>query len=163
MSVMVAGLLSYLLSFSESVSLSEVNRETVIAVQELRATLEEVRATDFDDVFATYNEADADDPGGAGTAVGADFAVPGFTPQDGDADGMVGKILFPTVDGQPDRLTETPTDDFPFLPRDLNLDGDAGDADVTADCRLLPVVVRLEWSGRTGDRQLEIAALLTEL
>ena len=48
------------------------------------------------------------------------------------------------------------------MPRDLNMNGNATDADVSADYALLPVTVRMEWRGSSGDRVLEISTLLVQ-
>ena len=163
MSVMLVAMLGYLRSLSESISLSDSNRETVIAAHTLRTMLEEIRTVDFDDAFTTFNDWDDDDPGGKGTAAGSGFEVPQFTARRDDADGMVGQILFPTAPNRPDVLTELPDGSFPFLPRDLDLNGDETGGDVTAGHKILPIVVRLEWTGASGNRELEVATILSDL
>ena len=40
------------------------------------------------------------------------------------------------------------------MPRDLNADGDATDADVSLGARMLPVILRLTWQGATGQQTL---------
>jgi len=40
------------------------------------------------------------------------------------------------------------------MPRDLNDDGLASSADVTATAVLIPVVVRVQWTGASGQRQI---------
>ena len=75
-----------------------------------------------------------------------------------------------TTDGNPAtcRITlitdETTTDDavgFVFgMPRDLNNDGDANDADVADDVMLLPAVVRLDWNGVLGPQSAVQGTLL---
>ena len=119
MTVMIAALLGYLRSLSESISLSDMNRETVLATHALQTMVEELQSVDFADAFASYNDWDDDDPGGIGKGPGPGFDVPWFAPQEDDPDGMVGEILFPTAAGRPDVLTEVPDEAFPFLPRDL--------------------------------------------
>jgi hypothetical protein len=75
--------------------------------------------------------------------------VRGLTPRADDPDGLAGEVLFPLQGGA---LCETLALPQFGLPADLNADGDDDDADVTADHRLLPVVVRVEWqsSGNTA-------------
>jgi hypothetical protein len=47
------------------------------------------------------------------------------------------------------------------MPRDLNLDGDALDADVTGDFGMLPVAVRLRWRAPSGTIQrYEVSTIL---
>lgn len=40
------------------------------------------------------------------------------------------------------------------MPRDLNNDGAVDDADVSLDARILPVIVRAQWAGVSGNRQM---------
>ena len=111
------------------------------------------------EVFAAFNEDAADDPEGAGTAPGADFAVPGLSALSSDADGMVGKIIFPTIAGE---LREDVTDAALGMPRDLNGDGVTDSADHSGDFVLVPVRIRLEWRGSAGPRDMEFHTLLAD-
>lgn len=48
------------------------------------------------------------------------------------------------------------------MPRDLNGDGRIDSIDHRFDALAIPVLVRIRWQGRHGERVLEVAALLTE-
>ena len=59
-------------------------------------------------------------------------------------------------------LSSNPLDDETLginlgLPRDLDGDGDATHSDVRETAGLLPVVIRLSWSGVAGESSLEHA------
>jgi hypothetical protein len=124
-----------------------------------------MQATTFADIFRTYNAAPGDDLGGGGSAPGASFDVRGLAPRRDDADGRVGRIVFPTVDlaGGAQALREDVVDERLGMAagRDLNLDGDALD-DVTVGYRLLPARLIVEWTGAGGDRSYELDVLLTQ-
>lgn len=129
--------------------------------------LEEMRNEDFRDLFALYNADPFDDPHGAGTAPGASFAVPGLTVLEDDPDGRVGEVLLPFVNTGSEVVPvwEVREDaDVPELgmPRDLNGDVLIDERDHADDCALLPVVVRLRWKGRHGERELAIHTVLSE-
>lgn len=76
--------------------------------------------------------------------IGVTFAVAGLVPLEGAA--TVGTIEVV--------LDETSTDATVGaalgLPRDLNGDGDAADASVGADARVIPIVLRARWRSPTG-------------
>jgi prepilin-type N-terminal cleavage/methylation domain-containing protein len=133
--------------------LGPVSRETSVAMDSARSVVEEMRAVDFDSIFSTYNADPDDDPGGAGTAPGASFAVPGLDLVVGDADGLAGEIVFPLVGGE---LREDSADWRLGHPRDLNLDGVVDGDDRAADYEILPFVVRVSWRGRSGARSIEL-------
>ena len=135
------------------VKLQDSNRETTVAHFALRQTLERIRNTPFNQVYASFNATDADDPAGL-TDGGPSFAVEGLDLRDGDPDGMAGQILFPA------NLTET-TADLDFgLPMDLNGDGTLDADDRSGDYEVLPIRIRLEWRGRSGNRVAELQTLL---
>jgi hypothetical protein len=104
-------------------------------------------------LFATYNTIAGDDPGGAGTAPGQNFTVPGLEPRDGDADGCVGRILFPTINGA---LREDVVNSFLGMPRDLDGDVTIDGLSHNGDYILLPVHVRIEWKGVAGDVSFDL-------
>ena len=160
--VMVVSILALSQSTISSMRLAETNRESALAVAFLRQAVEDLQAQDFDDIYALYNTDPADDPDGAGTAPGANFAVEGLSAQDGDADGMVGEIEFPTLtDAFGDlQLREDVVDADLGMPADLNGDGVVDDLNHAADYELLPVRVRLSWTGTNGPRTIEIATLV---
>jgi prepilin-type N-terminal cleavage/methylation domain-containing protein len=135
-----------------SARIDPVSEETRIAAEGARTKLEDMRALEFAQVFASYNADAADDPAGPGTAPGAWFEVPGLKPPPGAA--AVGRVIFPTVDGA---LLESFVDETLGMPHDLDGDGVIDNADHSADAIILPVRVQLEWaskSGRQGKRRL---------
>lgn len=157
--VLLVGLLSYSRSLVGSVELGRKNRDTAVATEAARTLVESLYATPFDQVFATFNGDPSDDPGGAGTAPGAAFLVPGLDLRNGDPDGMHGQVLFPTDGGA---LREDLVDDVLGMPRDLDLDGAIDGVDHAGDYRLLPVLVRVEWRSGARERLLEIQTLLAD-
>jgi prepilin-type N-terminal cleavage/methylation domain-containing protein len=140
-------------------ALNTTNRETALASRAAQSALEEMKAVTFSEVFARYNDTAGDDPG-AGSSPGSAFVVEGLDLQDGDADGFVGTIEFP---GTGKELIEDVDERDLGMPRDLNGDGGTDAADHAGDYRILPVRVTVEWSGKNGERALELVTVLTEL
>ena len=147
MTLLMVALLGYLRSISDSVDLRRSNRERAMAASAAQEVLEQMQASDFSDLLTTF-----------GVAPGNAFDVPGLDALDDDPDGSVGLIRFP-VDVGGD-VTETPAGDFPLMPRDLNVDGDAADTNVTADMRLLPVWIEIEWGGTGTPQRLEFVTII---
>ncbi|HUR27079.1 MAG TPA: type II secretion system protein [Planctomycetota bacterium] len=127
---------------------SRMKRELAIASEGARNAMELMRSQACSTLFATYNTIAGDDPGGPGTAPGQNFVVPGLEPRVGDADGCVGRILFPTIGGQ---LREDVVDLNLGMPRDLDGDVTVDGLSHNGDYILLPVRVRIEWKGVSGD------------
>ncbi|MEO0653093.1 MAG: hypothetical protein AAFZ65_20625, partial [Planctomycetota bacterium] len=115
------------------------------------------RAAGVDDVYALYNSDDGDDPGGAGSAPGEDFGVDGLDPVAGQ--NFEGKVRFPENGGNLRENLNLPEFGLPY---DLNADGAVDASDVSADYRLLPVVVEIEWTGASGDQTLEVSTWLAD-
>ena len=94
---------------------------------------------------------------------GAGFVVDGLRPQNGDADGMCGRIEFPDFDngGGNFILDESIADAGFAMPRDLNGDNDAFDTFDTG-YRLLPVRVWVEWAGVSGNRSIRFETMLSQ-
>ena len=163
MSVLLVAFLGMSQAIGSSMALTEVNRESALGTDgagEMVELLSGIEA--FDTVFARFNDDPADDPGGPGTAPGKHFDVAGLQPAVDDADGRVGEILFPTVIGAGgEELREDPLDDL-WEPRDLNGDGLIDSADHSGDYRLLPVVLRLRWQGKSGPRTAQIRTLIAD-
>lgn len=155
----LSGLVKVLLG---NFALNEQARGVALAMHSSRSLVEQMRSRDVDDVFVFYNDFAGDDPPGG--AAGPDFAVPGLDPDPNDPDGVVGEVLFPVQVGAPGVVSELANPNFPGFPRDLNLDGDAIDADVNADAVMLPVIVRLRWVGPSGAAQTyDLPTLLSGL
>ena len=158
LAVMLLGLSGLVSVLLENLALGDQARSMGIAVQASRSRLEQLQGADLSTTFANFNDFAGDDP--VGGAPGSDFAVPGLDPDPADGDGMSGEIVFPVAAGGPGTLSETGPA-FPGMPRDLNLDGDAVDADVTADFGMLPVVLRLRWRAASGAIQrYEVSTIL---
>ena len=157
MTLLTIGLLGYLQVLVGAVATSQGNREQALALEAARETMERLQATPRTEVFARFNVDPSDDPGGAGTAAGAAFAIVGLGPQRTDLDGLPGEILFPEVAGS---LREDLVEPALSMPRDLNGDGAIDALDHEADWRLLPVLVRVRWRGRSGDAQIDLRTML---
>lgn len=143
--------------------LARVSEERTTAQQAAVAMGDFFYSVDFANIYASFNDDPADDPGGAGAAPGSGFAVPGLNVQVGDADGFVGRVIFPTVTevgGTTQWLREDFEDDDLGMPRDLNADGDIDDLDHSADYSVLPVTVRIQWTGGGGDQTRDFHLLL---
>ena len=125
-------------------------RETDRASQAARAILERIQAEAFAQAFRSFNGNAADDPSGAGTAPGANFAVTGLRPAPGDTDGMPGEITFPAPTATSNELRENVTNAELGMPRDLNGDGAVDGSNHATDYKLLPVRVRVHWQGADG-------------
>lgn len=156
--VAILGIMSALVAASR---MDEATAEQVRALNACRTTIEMMRQTTFAEIWRRYNSNPADDPGGAGTAPGANFAVTGLRALDGDADGMPGQIIFPELAGN---LSETVIEARLGMPvaKDLNGDGDAVDVNVNADYLILPVRVVVDWKGASGPSHMEITTFLFE-
>ena len=151
------GLLSRLLA--STASIGPIHRETSRAVEAARDVIEQMHNMPFREVFARYNDDPSDDPDGPGTAPGNRFSVDGLEPQVGDPLGLEGEVVFPAVDGQ---LREDVTDSSLGFPRDINADGVVDDEDHASDCIVLPLVVRIRWTGHSGDRSFEMFTMLAD-
>lgn len=147
-------------AIATSGQLSSTNRERVIALAAARQQLEQMQAFDFDQIFVRFNADPADDPGGPGTAEGANFEVGGLTPQEGDADGMTGEIMFPVDPLAPGELREDVNAPHLGMPADLNQDAAVDALDHAADYQRLPVMLRISWRGATGNRKLDLRTVL---
>jgi prepilin-type N-terminal cleavage/methylation domain-containing protein len=151
------GMLSSTLTSSSRVG--PLVREEALAGEALRFQLETLRSTPFDELWARYNLDPSDDPEGPGTAPGRHFEVEGLEPRADDADGHVGRIEFPELDGH---LREDLAHEALGMPRDLDGDRAVGSAPVDGRYELLPLVVVVEWQGANGPRTLRLySAMVT--
>lgn len=145
-------------SISSFVVLSDSSWERSIAYAAAQRAVEEMQAEPFQEIFARFNTSAADDPAGA---QGPSFTVTGLDARDGDADGMVGRILFPVDPATPAELHEDLVDASFGFPRDLTGDNVADALDHANDYEVLPVQVRVEWRGKSGgNRFVEIETIL---
>lgn len=138
------------------------NRETGLAVAAARNMLESLRSEDFAEVYARYNSDPADDPGGAGSAPGHRFAVPGLDASADALDGLQGEVVFPTFEDPVAGLQLREDVDLPELgmPRDLSGDNVVDEQDHSGGYFILPVLVRVRWRSPTGIRQYEMSTQL---
>lgn len=162
-SLMVVGVAALSGSILSGTRLSNSKQESAIAHNAVRATIETLQGETFADVYARYNADPADDPGGAGTAPGPNFAVRGLTTQVGDADGFVGNIQFPDLDlgGGALALREDVADAALGMPRDLNGDGVTDALDHSGDYIVLPVRITLQWRGKSTNRLMVFEHILS--
>ena len=146
-------------SLVSAMTLGRINRETSLAMDAAQNVVERLKGEPvFSEVFQRFNATTADDPV-LGASPGWNFAVPGLNVQPGDPDGFAGQIQFP---GDGVMLLEGPADPELGLPRDLNSDGlPAPDGnDHANDYNLLPVRIRVDWTGARGNRRVEIITVL---
>ena len=73
-----------------------MHRESALAADAARTMLERMLDTPFADRYALYNEDPLDDPGGAGSAPGSRFDVPGLPSVPGTPGGMAGTVNAPS-------------------------------------------------------------------
>ena len=161
-SLLVVGCLGLLGSAVGSVRLLSVNRERARAHAAAHTLLERLESANFSLLFANYNHDPTDDPAGAGSSPGANFAVVGLTAQKGDADGLPGEIRFPTVGGAGLQLSEAVVDPRWGMPRDLDGDGAETGGALAGAYVILPVRIRIAWRGVGGNQVLEIDDLLVD-
>lgn len=154
--VAILGIMSALVAASRT---DEATAEQVRALNGCKSTIEMMKQSTFAEIWRRYNSNPADDPGGAGTAPGANFAVAGLRAQAGDADGMPGQVIFPEVAGN---LSETFVDARMGMPagKILNGDLDATDTNVNTTYMILPVRVVVDWQGASGRNHMEITTFL---
>ncbi len=154
--IAILGIMSALVSASR---VDEATAEQVRALNGCKTMIETMRQVPFAEVWARFNSNPADDPGGAGTAPGSNFAITGLRAQPGDGDGMPGQIIFPETGGN---LSETAIDARLGMPvaKDLNGDNDAVDVNVNTTYLILPVRVVVDWQSASGRYHMEITTFL---
>jgi Tfp pilus assembly protein PilV len=148
-SILMIGIVSVLSASSRMNSLRVSNRERTLAQNAVRSMTERMHASahgfSADPVTWSQRLFDTFGPGGS---FGNAFAVEGLPLVEGAE--SVGTIVI----GSDETDTDTELQAQLGMPRDLNGDGDAADADVTSGARLLPVVLTLRWRGERGIHQL---------
>lgn len=148
MSILMVALLALTQSLVGSTSLNRVNRDTALAMDALRETVERLAGDpDFDLLFASI-------------AANPYFDVRGLEPVPGAP--AVGEIIVPAVmtAGGPE-LHENVNMPELGMPRDLNGVGGI-QGNVTSDYVLLPVLVRVRWVGAVGERMQEVRTILAD-
>ncbi len=157
--VLMVALGSLVAVVTSTQQLSRTNHESALAYAAAQRMAGELQTVAFAEIFARYNTDPDDDPGGLpGSAPGPNFNVRGLAPQTDDADGFVGRIMFPeqaTGIGSAVELREDWVDDSLGMPRDLNGDGAVDGANHAGDYIVLPVTLRIEWRGAGTSSVLE--------
>ncbi len=161
----IAVLVTAVLGFSKAMVMidraQQRTREAGIASQAARQVLERIQSVSFAEAFRRFNGDASDDPGGAGTAPGKNFAVPGLSAVPGDPDGLPGEIIFPTPNGLPGVLRENVVDANLGMPRDLNGDGlISAAANYSTTYTILPVRVQVRWASPSGPAVFELRTML---
>jgi hypothetical protein len=162
LSILVAAVLGFSQALVDSMVTTRVNRQLSLATDGARRILSDLQGVEFDQVFARYNSDQNANLLGTTPILNGGFTIAGLDPAPGDADGLVGRLLFPEggVAGAIE-LREDSADARFGTPRDLDGDGVAGDAlDHSGDYRLLPVVVQVDWNGAAGPAHLEFKTVL---
>lgn len=150
-SVVAISLLATLGSIGTSMRVTRTVNEREVAQRAATAALQEMAATDFALLLATYDGNAANDPDGAGTAPGDSFAVADLSPPDGVLASAMGRVTLPLVGGQ---VREDVVIAALGMPRDLNGDGAVDALDHSADYKVLPVLVEVSWKGVDGDASI---------
>ncbi len=167
--ILVLTVAVYMLSstITASIGHASTKRERALAVEATMNLLERMRSEPFDELFARYNADPKDDPEGHGTAPGPYFDVLGLDPQ---ADGPweephVGRVFLP--EGQKGKEKGGLYEDLVMpdlsMPRDLNGDLLTDSLDHSSDYIVLPVTVRVAWSGRAGEREFRMSTMFAKL
>jgi Tfp pilus assembly protein PilV len=145
MSILMIGIVSVISATSQMHSLRKSNRERTIAQNALRSMAERIHANSygFSDEIETW-AAELVDMYAAGGSHGNTFVVESLNePATGVPNGSI-QIVLDETESDADLGLEL------GLPRDLNGDGDADDADVEGTARILPVLLTLRWRGENG-------------
>lgn len=150
MSVLMVALMAMSASTLQTHALRRQNRERAVAQNQLRVLSEEIHSL-ADQIRRegggvwSHSFVQALSPGGT---LGDTFDIPGLTPREGEA--TVGTITLILDESQTDAALGLELG----MPRDLDGDGAADNADVTATARILPVLVTARWRGISGDVQV---------
>lgn len=161
--VVIVAVLGAMTAMVSSMGLTRVNHDTAVARQAAQQQLEELQGVPFTEIFAVYNDTTVDDGLAVTPAVGANFAVPGLTPQANDVDGMCGEIWFPVDPATPEELREDVVDAGLGMPRDLDMVGGVEIGVPKSDVYvILPVRVRVQWRGANGNQAVELETVLAQ-
>lgn len=142
LSILLIGMVSIVTASSQMNSLRRQSRERAMVQNGVRSVAERMQARAL--------QLAQSDPGGWSQTLAAEF-VGTFDILELDAvtgEPAVGAVQVVTDEG----LTDADLLVAIGMPRDLNGDGDASDADVTAGAVLLPVVVTARWRGVSGEQ-----------
>lgn len=186
----VAALMSMTMTLSGT-ALDAVNRENVMATEAAQQVLEQMKSASFQELFGLYNANVADDPNGAGTALGSRFLVrlgrqsqnlgqiiPSYANVNGIGSIQAGGGNSPATSGM--NMVEVMDVDIEFptngagdldetvgpigqgAPTDLNGDGATTPGSRNADYKILPARITVRWSGLQGNRSLSFIKVFTK-
>ena len=160
LAVVVIGLLGVMAALVNAARMDQNTADQVRAMNACRTIIETMKQENFAELWRRYNANGADDPLGANTAPGPNFAVTGLRAQAGDGDGMPGQIIFPT--SSTGNLSETFLDARigMAVAKDLNGDGDVVDTNVNTTYMILPVRVVVDWRTPSGPYHMEVTTFL---
>ncbi|MFN0206958.1 MAG: prepilin-type N-terminal cleavage/methylation domain-containing protein [Planctomycetota bacterium] len=147
-------------TIGSTVNVSASKYERARAVDAARNLFELMRSLPASELFARYNHEPSDDPGGAGTAPGAHFAIEDLSPLDTDLDGFPGEVLLPAKFAP---LREDVQNTALGFPRDINGDSVVDDKDHASDYIILPVCIRVEWKGKSGKQSMVMYCIFSSL
>lgn len=147
-------------TMGSSMSYTSTKMEKALASDAARNLLETMRAEQFSQLFARYNNSPEDDPGGAGSAPGAFFAVEGLEPLPNNPSGKVGEVLMASPGPS---LREDVTNSVLGFPRDVSGDSNVDDKNHALDYMVLPVGIKVEWKGKSGKQTLVIYSMFSKL
>lgn len=152
MTILLVALMAMGASTLRMSSLRRQNRERAVAQNAIRTISEQLHSVADRMRRESVDEGDWSQdfiaelsPGGS---VGNTFNIQGLTEQNGQATvGTIQVIVDETV-------TDAALGFELGMPRDLDSDGAADNADVSATARILPVIVRAQWNGVSGNVQI---------
>jgi Tfp pilus assembly protein PilV len=149
LSILTIALLAMTTTSVTMYNLKETDRLRRTASSAMQSLVEDVRAFAFSvrddddgwarEVLTSYA------PGGT---LGDSFEVRGLEPWPGE------ESVFTVTVVRDETLTDAELGIELGMPRDLDNDGAISNDDVIDSARMLPVIVRARWSGRTGEREI---------
>jgi len=140
--VLVVGVTGTLSTIASTAAVSDSARETNLAYLEAQQAVEQLRNIDFDEVVARYNDDTTDDPAGKTSPGSTLDLTEGELAEHGDA---TVTVLFPYLDETTAKVGEDLLG--------VKTRGGAGED-------VLTVQVRVEWTGTSGNRLVELETIL---
>lgn len=149
MAVLLVGALAVTSTSVVTESLARTDRERRTVAMAVKSTVEEVKAAavqalDAEEGWARSLAADY----AAGGIPGNEVDVPGMTPIEGENAVCAVQVV------TDETLSDLDLGVNLGMPRDLDGDGVVANTDVRGSATLLPVIVRAQWRGAAGTRQL---------
>ncbi len=149
MVILVVAILGFVSGLGASVQNLSASGQSFHALNAARSKVEELRGRPFGRLYADYG------PGSGGETFAVSYGEGGKTiTLESPEGGSAGRIVFAVNE------TIIPGDFRWVAAYDLNGDGDTGDVDVSADYKILPVVVRVRWRDAYGPRVSEVRTVL---